>query len=264
MTDRPVVPDVMGLTPVELVGNVYLKRDDLFEVPTLGICGGKARACWVLSRGAKGLVTGCSRLSPQQQLVSRIAKYLRVPCHVHTALGEYTDEMKDAARQGANIFQHYNGFSATLSSKARREALLLGWTHIPFGMESDTAVNCTRRQVRNIPKDVKRIVVVIGSGISVSGILYGLADRKLDIPVLGVRVGGGFSGTRIVRRLNRFAPWGWDEQLSIVQARVPYEAALEASAGPVAVDSHYEAKAIEFLKPGDLFWIVGRRPIKQE
>ena len=256
---RPVV-DIEALTPVQKVDKLYLKRDDLFQIPEIGICGGKARACWVLSQGAAGLVTGCSRLSPQQQLVSRVAALFGIPCHIHTALGKYTTEMQDAVAHGAEMFQHYNGFSIVLSSKARRDAERLGWTNIPFGMESDTAVNCTRRQVQNIPAEAQRLVVPIGSGISVAGILYGLRDRGLDIPVLGVRVGGGHSGQRIKRRLDRFGPVFWQRQLTIVQATVPYEKAVVATAAGVEVDQHYESKAVEFLQDRDCFWVVGRRP----
>ncbi len=255
----PVV-DTTALTPVQKVGRLWLKRDDLFTIPEIGICGGKARACWVLAQNAPGLVTGCSRLSPQQQLVSRVAELFGVPCHIHTALGAYTAEMQDAVDHGASMFQHYNGFSGTLSAKARRESRALGWTNIPFGMESDTAVACTRNQVRNLPDNIRRIVVTIGSGISVAGILYGLQDLGRNVPVLGVRVGGGHSGQKIKRRLDRFAPWGWQRRLTIVQANVPYESAVIASAGGIEVDPHYEGKVVEFLQDDDLFWVVGKRP----
>ena len=260
-----VVTTINELTPVEKHGDIWLKRDDLFVVPDTGCCGGKSRACWVLSQGARGLCTGSARLSPQQQIVSRMARKLGVPCRVHTALGDWTKEMHDAAKCGAEITQHHNGFSSNLAKWAKDDAEQRGWTSIPFGMESSEAVACARNQTRNLPKEMKRLVVILGSGVAASSILWGLRDLGMqDIPVIGVRVGGGRDGRNIERRLTRFAPVDWRARLTIQQASVPYEASLEASVDGVVLDSHYESKAFEFLQPGDCFWIVGKRPQTEE
>ena len=50
-------------TPVQQVGQLWLKRDDLYSVA--GVAGGKVRSCWALAQGARGLVTAGSRASPQ-------------------------------------------------------------------------------------------------------------------------------------------------------------------------------------------------------
>ncbi len=246
------------LTPIEQHGDVWLKRDDLFTVA--GACGGKTRACWVLAQGATGLVTGNARKSPQQQIVARISKKLGIPCCIHTASGDHTLEMDDAVGFGAEIIQHRMGFSSVLACRAREDAAKRGWVCIPFGMESSRAVACTAGQVKDIPKGVARIVVVVGSGISVSGIMHGLRRMGRKIPILGVRVGGGVSGKAVERRLIRFAPGDWSLRLTIVQAAEDYQDAVEASICGVHLDSHYEAKAARFVEPGDLFWIIGHRP----
>ena len=60
------------VTPVQRIDHVWVKRDDLYHVA--GVNGGKARACWVLSQGAPGLVSGGSRVSPQIVIVASVAK----------------------------------------------------------------------------------------------------------------------------------------------------------------------------------------------
>lgn len=46
-------------TPIQSIGGIWLKRDDLFEIA--GVRGGKVRTCWRLSQGSVGLVTAGSR-----------------------------------------------------------------------------------------------------------------------------------------------------------------------------------------------------------
>lgn len=245
------------LTPIEKHGGIWLKRDDMFRVA--GVCGGKARACWCLSQGAVGLVTGSVRVSPQQKIVSRIAEHLGIPARIHTASGAFTSEMFDAQAHGAEIIQHKMGYSSVLASRSKKDALRLKWSHIPFGMESKKAVDCTRLQVRGLPSEARRLVVTVGSGISASGILWGLFDLKSRLPVIGIRVGGGDQGKSITRRLDAFAPKNWRMRMQIVQAAVPYNEVVDANIDGVQLDPHYEAKTVHFLEDGDLFWVVGHR-----
>lgn len=75
MADQ-AVSDPRALTPVQgPFDGIYLKREDLFQVH--GAVGAKARTCWhFLGEGEvvhRGLTTGASRVSPQIQIVARIA-----------------------------------------------------------------------------------------------------------------------------------------------------------------------------------------------
>ena len=252
-----------NLTPIECGwlangASIWLKRDDLYELG--GAQGGKVRACLELSKGAKGLVTAGARQSPQMQIVSRVAHYLGIPCRCHipeAPTQEPTPEMVDAKKHGAELVHVYRGYNNVIISSAKHdEKLKEGWTYIPFGMESNDAMNCTRGQVRDIPPDVKRIVIPLGSGMSAAGLLWGLQDAGLDIPVLGVRV-----GCDQTKRLDKFAPKGWREQMTIedVSGKYPYKKRVKASIGDIALDPIYEAKAAEYLQDGDLFWIIGVR-----
>jgi hypothetical protein len=105
-------------------------------------------------------------------------------------------------------------------------------------------------QVENIP-DVGRIVVPVGSGMSLAGILHGLKDSGRDIPVLGVVV-----GVDPDERLNQYAPAGWQDMVKLVKCSADAECNI---LGDVLLDSQYEAKCLPYLEDGDLLWIVGLR-----
>lgn len=243
-----------GLSPVELRGPFWFKRDDLFAIA--GVAGGKARTCWALAAGAPGLVTAGSRSSPQANIVAQVAKRLDIPCQVHTPTGELSPELLAARAGGAEVVQHKAGYNAVIVARARESAKALGWVEVPFGMECEEAVRQTRSQVANVPAEVERLVVPVGSGMSLSGILRGLDDCGLDeLRVLGVVVGADPTA-----RLDRYAPANWRDRVELVPSGSRYDApaAVTVLEG-VDLDPHYEAKCLPFLRPGDLLWCVGIR-----
>ncbi|MCA1776060.1 MAG: pyridoxal-phosphate dependent enzyme [Loktanella sp.] len=240
------------LTPIEQHGDVWAKRDDLWTFA--GAPGGKARTCAALSQGAPGLVTAGSRASPQVNIVAHIAQRLGIPCRAHTPQGELSPEVRAAKAAGAEVVQHKAGYNNVIIARAREDAAERGWVEIPFGMECEEAVTQTRAQVRDIPEGVERIVVPVGSGMSLAGILWGLIDAGLTIPVLGVVVGADPT-----KRLDAFAPSAWRDLVEIVTSPHDYHKAVEARLGDIQLDPHYEAKCMEFVRPGDLLWCVGVR-----
>lgn len=248
--------DVDALTPVQRVGSVWLKRDDLCEVA--GVRGGKVRTCWQLAQGAKGLVTAGSRSSPQVNIVAHIARELGVPCRVHVPQGELAPEVYAAAMAGAVVVQHPAGYNSVIVARARADAAERGWKEIPFGMECEEAVAATARQVRNLPwGEFDHIVVPVGSGMSLAGILTGLEQQGQQLtPVVGVCVGADPTG-----RLLRWAPLGWQPRpVTLVQASTPYHHAVDnLFIGDVLLDPIYEAKAAAYVGPRDLLWLVGIR-----
>ncbi len=248
------------LTPIQKVaGGIYLKRDDLYC--RAGIRGGKVRACWHLATTARpagpalGLITASSRRSPQAQIVARLAANLGIPARCHMPRGKQTEEMQDMVAHGGELVQHKAGYNNVIIARAKEDhEERPGWRYIPFGMEHPEAIKCTRGQVRKIPKKVKRIVVCIGSGMSAAGILHGLRDLDLNIPVLGVRVGANPQ-----KRLDTFGPVWWNQSMEIVTSPHAYEDAVQMSIGGVVLDPHYESKCVEFVRRYDLFWVVGIR-----
>jgi len=242
------------LTPVQFVEKIYLKRDDLFEI--YGATGGKARTCHYLAKQAKiGLVTAGSRQSPQVALVAKIAKGLNLPCSVHTPSGDITTgPVSEAVRFGADVFQHKPGYNSVIIARAREYAEKYKFTHIPFGMTCNEAVEQTRKQVSNIPQDILKIVAPVGSGMTLAGILWGLIDIKRKIKVTGVMVGAVPQ-----KRLDLFAPPLWRTMVTLIKSDVPYEKHIIGKIGDVSLDPVYEAKCLPYLSSGNLFWIVGHR-----
>lgn len=248
------VCDPDELTPVQLVSGIWFKRDDAFTIDGAGT-GGKVRSCWRLAQGATGLVTAGSRASPQVNIVAGIAKALGIPCEVHTPSGKIGPEVQMAVENGASLIQHKAGHNSVIIARAREAAEAKAWTEIPFGMECLAAVEATRTQVANLPPGVKRVVVPVGSGMSLAGILWGLRDQCLDVPVVGIVVGADPK-----KRLKEYAPPEWEDMATLIKSEVDYhdEAPVQELHG-VKLDPIYEAKCIPYLQEGDLLWVVGRR-----
>lgn len=239
-------------TPIEKHGQYWLKRDDLFRAA--GAPGGKARTCWHLAQGATGLVAASHRLSPQMHMVARVAEVLGIPCVIHTAGGE-SDQIEDARSHGAQFVRHAPGYNNVLIARAREDAEARGWREIPFGMESQTAVDLTAKQVSAFPRGVKRVVVCVGMGISLAGVVKGLTDRKSPLPVLAVSV-----GTKNPERfIDKWAPKNWRDRVELVRSPKEYHDLVHADIDGVLLDPVYEAKCVQFLQPGDLLWVIGIR-----
>ena len=241
------------LTPVERAGAFWLKRDDLFEFA--GVRGGKVRTCQHLAAGEHhGLVTAGSRASPQVNIVAQVAQALGLPCRAHCPQGELSPELLAAQAAGAEIIQHRAGYNSVIRARAREDAAARGWLEIPFGMECQAAVEQTASQVANLPPGIQRIIVSVGSGMSLAGILTGLERAGATVPVVGI-----VAGANPERRLDRFAPVWWRAMATLVPAGVPYHREATAALNGTRLDSIYEAKCVRFLQPGDLFWLVGIR-----
>jgi 1-aminocyclopropane-1-carboxylate deaminase/D-cysteine desulfhydrase-like pyridoxal-dependent ACC family enzyme len=271
------IADFTAGTPVmwQEGGGFWAKRDDHFCIN--GIRGGKVRACWELATAnpdTAGLITAGARHSPQMQIVARIAHRLKIPCRLHTASGPVTDEMHDARhhirdaffsddiRTTAGLFQHKPGYNSVICSRAAADAAEHpDWTYIPFGMESRKAMSYTRAEVQTLAryrKHIDRIVICIGSGMSLCGLLWGLVDMKWDVPVLGVQIGASPD-----KRLKAYGPPALVYDLTkfrIAVSKYSYATAITARLPDgTLLDPHYEAKCLEHVRPGDLFWVVGIR-----
>lgn len=256
--------DPEQITPWQRLGDIFVKRDDLFGVA--GVRGGKCRTCLALSRPGrkegllsfptKGFTTAGSRSSPQANIVAHIAQYYHLPCRVHTPSGELYPELVAAQEAGATIVQHSAGYNNVIIARAREDAAARNWTYIPFGMECQEAVQQTCGQVRGLPSSVHRLVVPVGSGMSLSGILHGLERFKKRVPVIGVMVGADPT-----KRLNTYAPLQWRSMVTLIPSGSDYHQQKKTGAEfrGIILDPGYEAKCVPFLKPGDAFWIVGVR-----
>ncbi|HEY3619494.1 MAG TPA: pyridoxal-phosphate dependent enzyme [Candidatus Sulfotelmatobacter sp.] len=247
------------LTPIEQHGNVWLKRDDLFEYN--GCAGGKVRTCLMLAmkakeRGIEGLTTAVSRDSPQGKIVATVARSLgmRARCHI-PKVKVLWDKIAKAQELGAELIPHQPCYNTALRAWSKQDADRLKWFDIPFGMESEEAISQNANQVRNVPRSVSRIVIPVGSGITAAGVLHGLQRFSVDVPVLGVAVGANREKT-----LDKWAPlFGWRRMMTLIHAPEDYHDPVDVSIGGIKLDEIYEAKAARYLRPNDLLWIVGTR-----
>lgn len=241
------------LTKVERKNGMWFKRDD--ELCIGGGCGGKVRSCWQLAQGAEGLVTAGSRSSPQVNIVAQIAKRLGIPCRVHLPEGELSPEVLMAVEAGAEVVQHRAGYNNVIIARAREDAATSGWREIPFGMECPEAVAATAAQVANLPTKAKRVVMPVGSGMSLAGVLQGMVATGNVKPVLGIVVGADPTA-----RLDEYAPANWRDMVTLVKAEEDYhQPAPVTKVADISMDPIYEAKCIPHLQPGDCMWIVGLR-----
>lgn len=250
---KSVEPGISWVTPICQHGDYLVKRDDLFTVG--GVSGGKARtALAIMSEpGVTGVVTAGQRHSQQTMIVAAIAKKKNLPCHIHTPEGDTTPEIDAAIAYGAEIIRQGPGYGTVLDKAARVDADTQGWAYVPLMLECDTAVEMTSKQTVGIgDHHVNRIVVPIGSGMSLAGILRGLAEQGLNVPVLGVQVGSDPSD-----RLDKYAP-GWRDKVDLVVSAHDYSDHVDADIDGLVLDPTYEGKCLEFMEPGDLLWIVGR------
>lgn len=255
-------------TPIQEFDGIWIKRDDLYRAPGTDAPGGKARTCYALASYHKqarveGLVTAGSRSSPQVNIVAQVGKALGMPVRVHTPEGEPGPEVEAAIKAGAERIAHKAGYNSVIVHRAQQDADESGWGLIPFGMECEEAVRQTAGSFDNVARaftagKIKRLVVPVGSGMSLCGIIRGMNkyfDMISQLPVLGVVVGADPE-----KRLNKFAPlWRFAENLVLIPAGVDYHTAVDASIGGVKLDPIYEAKCAKFLEKGDLLWLVGIR-----
>ncbi len=246
-------------TPVEAFGDVLVKRDDLCTLH--GHRGGKVRTCGILvGRAAGGVVTAGSRHSPQVEIVAGLAYARDLPCSVHVPAGAPTPAIDYAESVGAIVNRHRPGYNTVIVKRAHDDAVARGWTEIPFGMECAEAVEATASQVQDLPWGrFDRIVVPVGSGMTLAGILHGLVSADTD-PGPFPAVLGVYVGANPAKRLVRWAPLMWERLAELRAAPIPYHCTPSVTNyHGLELDPVYEAKCIPFLRPRDLFWVVGRR-----
>ncbi len=246
------------MTPVEAVpGGMWLKRDDTYRHGAAR--GGKARsvAAYVARLRPTGLVSYGSRESTQIAVVAQVAQAAGLPCQIHIPWSSLPDSpgIAGARAAGAHIRMERPGYLSVLAKRARESAAALGHLFVPSGPAVPDAVEATASEVGNLPRAAARVVVPVGSGMSLAGILAGLARRP---DMAHVRVLGVVCGADPEERLDAYAPL-WRMRCNLVSAEVPYKAHVDAVVGDTRLDPVYEAKCVAFLRSMDLLWCVGTR-----
>jgi 1-aminocyclopropane-1-carboxylate deaminase/D-cysteine desulfhydrase-like pyridoxal-dependent ACC family enzyme len=271
------------LTPVEHVKvtyppkktiHVFLKREDRFVVPGTQQCGSKARVCWLLLHKAKqagtsGVATAVlARSSPQSARVAAIAQVLGMACHLHAPQGPLWPQLELAQQAGATVFGHFPGYPNVLNKALSQDQEAASWLRLPFGLECPEHLELNKHQVSNLPfGSFKRLVVPVGSGMSLAGILHGLLElgQLGSTPILAVWVGGkpndDLTQSKAAQLLDRVGPKDWRRFVEIQHSGLQFSqsAARTLLTDDIMLDEGYEAKCIPFLRNGDLLWIIGCR-----
>ena len=255
--------DISTMTPVEHRGKYYFKRDDLYSV--CGVYGGKSRAAFqivtdAISKKAKGIVTAGSRQSPQCEIISCICEHYKIPCFLFMPPGSDTTVITNINKNSCStIIRSKVGYNSVIISDAKKYAIENGLYYVPFGMEMKENVDITMKQVENIPPVVKRIVMPVGSGMSMASVLSGLDYfNRTDIEVLGVQVGK--DPTKILETYYSINSYPPRINYKIVKSNLDYHKSPEKrNLEGIDLDPIYESKCIPFMKDNDLLWIVGHR-----
>lgn len=178
------------LTPVEILEDLYLKREDKFRPFKFSNANGsKLRQSILLliknkSKIEKGVITCCSIHSPQAVLVAATCKALEVPCTIFYG-GTSAEKLKEmpmptaVLKCGAKIeIAAQTGRSNVLQSIAKKRCERSGEFIVKYGINLvdnlDVFLSSVAKQVQNIPDELDNLVVTCGSGITSTGILLGL------------------------------------------------------------------------------------------
>jgi len=252
--------------PVEVVsGDLYVHRGDLGYWPRAWPGGArslKARSCLSLvgrhQTRPGGLVTGCSRHSPQSEIVAAVGRLLGLPVAVVVPSGPRSDHLVSAERLGAEIMTVGVGWNSVIEATARRTAEGRGWLEVPFGMVSREALPVARAAGRGCPVGARTVVAAAGSGVSLAGYSLGLQDMGHPARCVGVAVGR--DPTNLVRE------WGAPGAITLAAASgkgysFP-EDGDQVSIGGVLpgwpLHGHYEVKAWRWL---DGAWERVEKPV---
>jgi hypothetical protein len=110
--------------------------------------------------------------------------------------------------------------------------------------------------VKNIPSNIKRIVISVGGASSIIGVIKGIIKFKKNVKVVGVVVG---ANTNITKTLDKYIP-NWRSVASLVFSNLKYsEPAPITNFNGIELDPYFDAKILPYIKRGDLLWIIGIR-----
>ena len=281
------------LTPVEHRGDLYFKRDDLYDADSAGVVNGtKLRQAMHLigeakKAGAQAVVSAASVKSPQHALAAWAGCVHGLP--VHQIIGATNSKaaakhpsVAIAAMLGARFYHSQVAYNPVLqrAAGALQNALTDSY-QLPYAIGAGHNMEAWRKfhavgahQVKNIPEHIETLLIPFGSGNSTASILYGLHQHPL--PDLKSVVLFGVGPNRLI--------WLWNRlQVLLGTTRFPfsvihhslhdegfatYQTAMPYSYHGLDMHPTYEGKCFhymeshselweQYIRPSSLFWIVG-------
>ena len=278
--------DAQYITPVERRGDFWFKREDLYKPYDFSPANGsKLRQCQMLvakniDKTTNGIITGTSVLSPQAVIAASVAREHGVSCDIFYG-GTRMELLKEkkypsiAMSLGANVeVVTKMGYTSVLTAKAEERAKANGLFHIRYGFDLRNNLDCfvdsVAHQVRNIPYEVRNIVITVGSSITLVGVLYGMALYPNNIEnVYAI----GCAPNRLGRIQEYVDMIYFEYGVSLPTNKVKYVDAFKNVKGykyentmkedycGITFHPRYEAKAFHWLRQNTmddcLFWITG-------
>lgn len=270
------------LSPVEKLGNIFFKREDLYE-GIGGINGTKLRQAEYLvdtiikqNPKTKGIVTGCSIHSPQAAIVAGVCKQKNIKCIV--CYGGTT--LATLKKMPMPILASKLGASIQIVSKTGRhnviysriKSLYPDYGIIEYGMcikeELTNMISNISQQVQNIPDELDNLVITCGSGFSSSSVLQGILKYGKKIKnIYLVHV----APNRIAKIKKNIGVLPNNVIPIMLFDRKNFHYEDESKCFYYGIEFHpkYEAKAfnwlmneskIDIIKESTLFWIIGKEP----
>lgn len=251
-------------------GTWWAKRDDLAcyvgaEWPS----GSKVRQFAAMMEDNPGapVLVGCSAHSAMQIYVAAAGKLAKRKAIVYTAARAVrTNATEYARRLGAEINEERPAYLNVVQSRAAARAKTLRKGYVKW--DEDGAVADAAAQVDGLwhAKGVKRVVIPTGSGLTCAGVMAGMVANSIHgIPVLAVAVSPMAQADDIKALCKKQMGDGvskhWMPKLRVVRAVSAYDQ-WEAGVLPDGnyLDPYYAAKALPYVRPGDLLWLPGLRP----
>lgn len=274
------------LTPVQKIGNMYFKRDDLYAPFGVwgGVNGGKLRQCMMLVEevqkrepGISGLVTYCSIHSPQAPITAATARHFGLSCFV--AYGG-TSKSSIAAGQMPRLAMRYGAKVEIVAGtgrhnvlKARAEAIAAARNCflVQYGINLDdfgsVLLGAVAEQVQNIPDGIDDLYITCGSGITASGVIIGIEKYGKNVRKVHL-IATAFDRQEKVRATLR--KFGVNRDFiyhDLFHAKgFSYEKRQSLRVGGIKLHPNYEAKALRYVFDNGLnvqnalLWIVGSEP----
>lgn len=284
-----LLEECMKLTPVELHGDIYFKRDDKFApFGNNKVNGGKLRQCALLFEKNKnlvvnGVITATSMLSPQAPIVSELCKYYDVPCTIYYGGTSY-EKLKTMPYP---LYCWSNQANIEIPCKCARQSTLqyhvnkrvekTNELNVKYGMDLednlDVFIDSTAKQVKNIPNNLDNLVISCGSAITVIGVLLGINMYKKEIKAI-YAIGIAPNRMDKIRKYINLINKKYNIEISLdnliyVDAfnelkGYKYENTLSKEYDGIVFHSRYESKTFKWIEDNinykdesTLMWIVG-------
>jgi 1-aminocyclopropane-1-carboxylate deaminase/D-cysteine desulfhydrase-like pyridoxal-dependent ACC family enzyme len=278
-----VIIDPRALTPWERRNGRWYKREDLHR-NGYGVNGAKYRACrWMIENAKRAgydhIVSAQSVLSPQSSICATLAEEYGMACtlvygatrpssavkHPNVRIAMEAGAMMDTSRTVA-----YNG---VIQPYAAQLAEVLGAWQLPYAisMPDDASTEELQgfmevggAQVKNLPEEIRTLVIPFGSGNTTAGVLYGLWKYMRGQETIGlnrvVLVGVGPDRTDWLRERLSKVGVNIDTELPEIDVMplhgwfAEYGDKMKETVDDIVMHPTYEGKVVRFLNGTKGFW----------